>query len=103
MSADRAAWRNSTDRPRLSAAIKSTGQTLLSLAFKRCLDLVFSVMIMVVALPALLLACAAIKLDSPGPVLYRQWRSGRDGKPFQIIKLRTMVDGADGLGPAHTH
>ena len=49
-----------------------------------------------------LLACVAIKLDSPGPVLYRQWRSGRDGKPFQILKLRTMVDGADRLGPALT-
>ena len=53
-------------------------------------------------LPILLLACVAIKLDSPGSVLYRQWRSGRDGKPFRILKLRTMVDGADGLGPALT-
>jgi lipopolysaccharide/colanic/teichoic acid biosynthesis glycosyltransferase len=102
MSANRAAYRNSAGRPGLSAGIKSTGKTLLSLAFKRCLDLVFSVIIMVVALPVLLLACAAIKLDSPGPVFYRQWRGGRDRKPFQIIKLRTMVDGADGLGPAHT-
>ena len=53
-------------------------------------------------LPVLLLACVAIRLDSPGPVLYRQWRSGRDGVPFRIVKLRTMVDRADRLGPELT-
>jgi lipopolysaccharide/colanic/teichoic acid biosynthesis glycosyltransferase len=36
-----------------------------------------------------------IKLDSPGPVLFRQIRRGRDGKTFRILKFRTMVDGAD--------
>ena len=39
----------------------------------------------------------AVRLDSPGPILFRQWRIGRDGEPFRIIKFRTMVDGADEL------
>jgi lipopolysaccharide/colanic/teichoic acid biosynthesis glycosyltransferase len=77
-------------------------KTLLSLALKRCLDLIFSLIFLAVALPVLVLASVAIKLDSPGTVSYRQWRSGRDGQPFQILKLRTMVDGADRLGPALT-
>jgi lipopolysaccharide/colanic/teichoic acid biosynthesis glycosyltransferase len=37
----------------------------------------------------------AIKLTSPGPVLYRQRRIGRDGRPFTMLKFRSMVDGAD--------
>ena len=78
-------------------------KTLLSAALKRFLDLVFSLIALAGALPILLLAYVAIKLDSPGTVLYRQWRSGRDGKPFQILKLRTMVHGADRLGPADCH
>ena len=64
--------------------------------------MVFSLAFMIIALPVLVPACLAIRLDSPGSVLYRQLRSGRDGRPFQILKLRTMVDGADQLGPALT-
>jgi lipopolysaccharide/colanic/teichoic acid biosynthesis glycosyltransferase len=52
--------------------------------------------------PVLASACVAIRLGSPGSVLYRQRRAGRNGRPFQILKLRTMVDGADRLGPALT-
>jgi lipopolysaccharide/colanic/teichoic acid biosynthesis glycosyltransferase len=66
------------------------------------MDLVISLVLVIVALPVIVPACLAIKLDSPGCVLYRQWRSGRGGRPFQILKLRTMVDGADQLGPALT-
>jgi lipopolysaccharide/colanic/teichoic acid biosynthesis glycosyltransferase len=77
-------------------------KTLLSLALKRCLDLIFSLILLAFALPVLAVASVAIKLGSPGTILYRQWRSGRDGQPFQILKLRTMVDGADRLGPALT-
>ena len=74
----------------------------LSLALKRCLDVAFGLILMVAALPVLAIACLAIRIDSPGGVLYRQWRGGRDGRPFRILKLRTMVDGADRLGPALT-
>ena len=45
--------------------------------------------------PALVLLAVLIRLDSPGPVLYRQTRIGRDGRPFTMLKLRTMVSDAD--------
>jgi lipopolysaccharide/colanic/teichoic acid biosynthesis glycosyltransferase len=44
--------------------------------------------------PVLVTIAAAVHLDSPGPVLFRQTRIGRGGKPFRILKFRTMVDGA---------
>jgi lipopolysaccharide/colanic/teichoic acid biosynthesis glycosyltransferase len=44
--------------------------------------------------PVLAAIAVAVRLDSPGPVLFRQTRIGRDGKPFRILKFRTMVDGA---------
>jgi lipopolysaccharide/colanic/teichoic acid biosynthesis glycosyltransferase len=48
--------------------------------------------------PVLLLAAIAIKLDSRGPVIYRQRRAGRDGQPFDLYKLRTMHPGHDPVG-----
>ena len=96
------AYRKSADRSGLPNDNKLRYKARLSLALKRCLDLVFGMMLVVAALPVLALVCVAIKLDSSGSVLYRQWRSGQDGKPFQILKLRTMVDGADRVGPALT-
>jgi exopolysaccharide biosynthesis polyprenyl glycosylphosphotransferase len=47
--------------------------------------------------PVLLAIAIAIKLDSRGPVFYKQTRIGRDGRPFQFIKFRSMVDGADAM------
>jgi lipopolysaccharide/colanic/teichoic acid biosynthesis glycosyltransferase len=90
------------DRGRRLADTAPIRKTPFSAALKRCLDLAFSLIALAGVLPLLLLACLAIKLDSPGSVLYRQWRSGRDGKPFQILKLRSMVDSADRLGPRLT-
>ncbi len=52
---------------------------------------------LIVASPLLLAIAVAIKLDSRGPVLFRQWRVGRDGKLFQILKFRTMVANAEEL------
>lgn len=71
-------------------------------AFQRGIDLVIGTFLLLVSLIVVLPACLAIWLDSPGPVLYRQWRSGRDGHPFRIFKLRTMVDDADRCGPPLT-
>jgi lipopolysaccharide/colanic/teichoic acid biosynthesis glycosyltransferase len=51
-----------------------------------------------VTAPVLLLAAIAIKLDSRGPVIYRQRRAGRDGRPFDLYKLRTMHPGHDPVG-----
>jgi len=54
----------------------------------------------VLALSSPLLAAAmlAIRLEGPGPVIYRQRRIGLDGHPFDVLKLRTMVDGAEHIG-----
>jgi exopolysaccharide biosynthesis polyprenyl glycosylphosphotransferase len=64
---------------------------------KRALDLVVSATVLVVLAPLLALIAVAIKLDSRGPVLFRQARAGRRGEPFQMLKFRSMIDGADGL------
>jgi lipopolysaccharide/colanic/teichoic acid biosynthesis glycosyltransferase len=52
----------------------------------------------VLASPLLVLAMVAIRVESRGAALYRQRRVGRDGVPFDMLKLRTMVDGAESLG-----
>jgi exopolysaccharide biosynthesis polyprenyl glycosylphosphotransferase len=62
---------------------------------KRAFDIFVSVAVLLAALPVMLAAAIAIKLTSKGPVFYRSERIGLDGKPFQMIKFRTMVDGAD--------
>ena len=64
---------------------------------KRALDIVVSLPLIVVLLPLLLIAALIIKLDSPGPVFYRRRVIGRGRKAFCAYKLRTMVDGAEGL------
>jgi len=64
----------------------------------RLLDLVIAGLLLVVSAPLLGLAALAIKLESHGPVFYRQLRVGRDGRPFELWKLRTMVRGAERMG-----
>lgn len=59
---------------------------------KRAFDLVLSACGLVLLAPVLLVLAAWIKLDSPGPVFFRQERVGRGGVPFRIHKLRTMAD-----------
>ena len=66
-----------------------------SLFFKRAFDLVASVLGMIVLSPVFLVLAIAIKLDSPGPVFYRQERVTQYGKRFRIHKFRTMVQNAD--------
>jgi polysaccharide biosynthesis protein PslA len=57
---------------------------------KRCMDIVVSLLVLVLQAPLLLLIAIAIKLDSPGPVLFRQRRIGLHGRPFELLKFRTM-------------
>ena len=64
-------------------------------AAKRTFDLVVSVLALVVTAPLWAAIAAAIKLTSRGPVLYRQERVGQRGRPFTVLKFRTMVVGAD--------
>ncbi len=64
----------------------------------RAADLAIGAVGLVLAFPLLLIAAIAIRLESAGPVLYRQLRVGKDGVVFELFKLRTMRRGADPVG-----
>ena len=64
----------------------------------RVFDLLLAALLLAVASPLLALAALAIRLESRGPVFYRQLRVGRNGDAFQLWKLRTMVPGAETMG-----
>ncbi len=67
---------------------------------KRALDLVLGTALLVLLSPLLLLVALAVRLSSRGPILHRQERIGLDGRPFTMLKFRTMVVGAeDATGP----
>jgi exopolysaccharide biosynthesis polyprenyl glycosylphosphotransferase len=66
-----------------------------TLTLKRCFDVAVAAVALVVTAPLFLLAAIAIRLDSRGPVLYRQRRAGLHGAPFTMTKFRTMVCDAD--------
>ena len=65
---------------------------------KYALDFAVSAVGLAVTAPLIALAAIAIKLDSPGPVFYRQKRVGKNGEPFEIVKLRTMTVDAEKEG-----
>jgi lipopolysaccharide/colanic/teichoic acid biosynthesis glycosyltransferase len=65
---------------------------------RRALDIVVSSLALALAAPVLAVAMIAIRLESRGPAVYRQRRAGRHGRPFDVLKLRTMVDGAEHIG-----
>ena len=60
---------------------------------KRSLDITVSLSLLILLSPLLLLIAIAIKLDSKGPVIYKQVRTGKGGKPFTFYKFRSMTDG----------
>ena len=64
----------------------------------RAADIAIALVSLLILSPVLLAAAIAIKLSSPGPVLYRQRRVGKDGVVFELFKLRTMRQGADPVG-----
>jgi exopolysaccharide biosynthesis polyprenyl glycosylphosphotransferase len=66
-----------------------------TIAMKRAMDVVVSAFLLVLLSPLLLAIAAAIVLDSGRPVLFRQRRAGKDGRPFTMIKFRTMVADAE--------
>lgn len=62
---------------------------------KRIFDLVLSVPALIVLSPVLAIMSVWVRIDSPGPVIFRQTRVGRFGKPFRLYKLRTMRDSTE--------
>ncbi|MDZ7267766.1 MAG: sugar transferase [candidate division KSB1 bacterium] len=62
---------------------------------KRTLDVTLATAGLILLAPVMMLIAIAIKLDSPGPVLFRQIRMGKDGRPFHFYKFRSMVTGSD--------
>jgi exopolysaccharide biosynthesis polyprenyl glycosylphosphotransferase len=75
--------------------VRRHGLSRSSRFIKRSFDLVGSLTGLVILAPLMAVLAIAIKLDSRGPVFFRQPRVGRDDRPFQINKFRTMVDGSD--------
>ena len=69
-----------------------------SLLFKRLFDIFASIILLILLSPALLIVAIWIKLDSEGPVFYRQERITQYGRVFKIFKFRTMVTNADKIG-----
>lgn len=70
----------------------------LSLFFKRIFDIFFSLFLLILFSPLFVMLAIAIKIDSKGPVFYRQERITQYGKTFRIFKFRTMVQNADKIG-----
>ena len=65
---------------------------------RRAIDILVSALLLVLTAPVLLAAVLAIRLTSRGPAVFRQRRSGLHGVQFDMLKLRTMVDGAEHIG-----
>jgi lipopolysaccharide/colanic/teichoic acid biosynthesis glycosyltransferase len=65
---------------------------------RRAFDMLVAGSALLVASPFLALAVVAIRLESRGKAIYRQRRVGKDGRPFDVLKLRTMVTGAERMG-----
>ena len=70
---------------------------------KRSFDLVGATLGIVILAPLMLAIAIAIRLDSPGPVLFSQTRVGRNGKRFRILKFRSMIQDAEALKPSMSH
>jgi lipopolysaccharide/colanic/teichoic acid biosynthesis glycosyltransferase len=79
------------------AAVRARGGPA-SRAVTRTLDLLIGGLGALLTAPLVALAALAIRLESPGHPIYRQTRVGKDGRPFEICKLRTMVRGAEFMG-----
>jgi lipopolysaccharide/colanic/teichoic acid biosynthesis glycosyltransferase len=75
-----------------------TGRRYLHSRRKRLMDVAFASLAMVPAAPLMAIAAAAIRLETPGHPIYRQRRVGLRGHQFDVLKLRTMVTGAEHIG-----
>ena len=80
----------------------SPGPRRIERAAKRLFDVLSSAIALIVLSPLLLFIAAGVKVTSPGPVFYRGIRTGRHGRPFRILKFRTMVEDAAARGGPST-
>jgi lipopolysaccharide/colanic/teichoic acid biosynthesis glycosyltransferase len=96
-------WRDEATYTPLAALVELPGLTRRQAVIKRCVDLVGACAGLVLAAPVLAVLAVCVKLDSPGPVLFVQTRVGRGGRPFRMLKLRTMRDGADAEKASLSH
>ena len=81
--------------------VKGNGPTLMQLAMKRLCDIILCIIALIPGLPIMLVVAIMIKLDSKGPVFFRQERITRNGNTFEILKFRSMIEGAEKDGVAH--
>ncbi len=79
--------------------ISNTPTNYIGLLAKRVFDIVFSLCVLTIGLPFLLIIALIIKIDSPGPILFKQRRSGAKGRTFNLYKFRTMCANAEELRP----
>lgn len=90
---------NETVDLHVDAASVVVGGSKPYLFIKRLMDIVLSVTAMAVLLIPMVVIGILIKMDSKGPVIYRQERLGKNGKPFTIYKFRSMIENAEAGGP----
>jgi len=69
---------------------------------KRCTDIILSIVLLIISTPIIIITAIVIKLDSKGPVFFVQDRTGLNGKPFNMVKFRGMVNNALEIGPELT-
>lgn len=84
----------STDQA-LPGPTLAVAPTTVASSFKRAIDLVASSLALAMLAPLMLMIALAVRISSPGPVLFRQLRLGRGGQPFYVLKYRTMVADAE--------
>jgi len=78
-------------------SFSATAEGSLAMAVKGMFDFAGALALVVLLSPVLLACAVAVRLSSPGPILFRQKRCGLNGREFSIYKFRTMVEGADGM------
>lgn len=98
----KSAHEESIQTPRLSGELKnyvenpgSGKQKRLYNILKRCFDVTFSILVLMIGSPIIMIGALAVRLTSPGPIYYRAKRAGLGGRPLDMLKLRTMYIGTD--------
>lgn len=86
-------WLATHRRKVLSQPRRAARDRRVYLAAKRSVDLILAVLALVMLIPLMAVVALLVRLTSPGPALFRQTRVGRDGRPFTMLKFRTMTCG----------